>query len=220
VTKDSQRGIQKEQKNDTKDRMERLHELALQQAELNMVTSMASASRQQQPMQQQYSPQAPYSIYQTQPQPQLHPQLVSASEYAPQLPDRPSSDDRGRPAAPSSSRGSSPIGEAIEERQIIQDFWNWKLNIANNAEERQLLLTAKAVIAGQMWNSIEDYKELSISSSDTHTTAMRLGLPHGLIKKMATDLHSFKLVYRSVYKPARDILTLRGGGGGRHGGGT
>jgi len=36
---------------------------------------------------------------------------------------------------------------------------------------------------------------------------MRLGLPHGLVKKMAADLHNFKLVYRSVYKLARDILT-------------
>lgn len=184
-----------------------------------MITTMTSASRQQQSMQQQYSPPASYPIYQTQLQPQPHPQLVPASGYAPQAPNRPSDEDRGRSVAPSPPRGSSPIGEPIEERQIIQDYWNWKLNAANNAKERQLLMTAKTIIARQMWTSIEDYKELSISSSDTHKTAIRLGLPHGLLKKMATDLHDFKLVYRSVYKPARDILTLRGGGGGRHGGG-
>jgi hypothetical protein len=136
VTKNSQRSIQKEQKNDTKDRMERLQDLALQQAELNMVTFMASASRQQQPMQQQYSPPAPYPLYQTQPQSQPHSQLVLATGYVPPLPDRPFGEDRGRSVAPSSPRGSSPIGEPIEERQIIQDFWNWKLNAANDAEER------------------------------------------------------------------------------------
>jgi len=34
---------------------------------------------------------------------------------------------------------------------------------------------------------------------------------------MATDLYNFKLVYRNVYKPARDILTLRDREGGCHG---
>jgi hypothetical protein len=149
VTKESRKSIQQEQKNETKDRMERLQDLALQQAELNIIISMASASRQQQqPIQQQYS--ASYPVYQTQLQSQLHPQLVPALRYASYLPDRFSGKDRGRSIIPSSLRGSSPIGEPIAERQIIQDFWNWKLNAANNAEERQLLLTAKAIIARQM----------------------------------------------------------------------
>jgi len=196
--------------------MKILQELALQQAELNIITSIASASRQQQSMQQQYSLSASYPIYQTQLQSQSHPQLVPASGYASQASNRSFDEDRGRSVASSPPRGSSPIGEPIEERQIIQDYWNWKLNAANNAKERQLLMTAKTIIARQMWTSIENYKELSISSTDTHKTAIRLGLSHGLLKKMATNLHNFKLVYRSVYKPARDILTLRGGGGDRH----
>ena len=45
---------------------------------------------------------------------------------------------------------------------------------------------------------------------------MRLGLSHDLIKKMATNLHNFKLVYRSVYKSTHDILILRDEEDSRH----
>ncbi len=79
----------------------------------------------------------------------------------------------------------------------------------DDPEERQILLNAKATITQQMWK-LNDYKELSIPSSDTHKQAMRLGVPHGLTKNMAADLHTFKTVYRTQYKPGRELLGLRG----------
>ena len=45
---------------------------------------------------------------------------------------------------------------------------------------------------------------------------IRLELSHDLIKKMATNLHNFKLVYRSVYKLTRNILILRDEEDGHH----
>jgi len=97
----------------------------------------------------------------------------------------------------------------MEERHIITDFWTWRMTSTDDSEERQILLNAKATITQQMWK-LNDYKELSIPSFDTHKQAMRLGVPHGLTKNMAVDLHTFKIVYRTQYKPGRDLLGLRG----------
>ena len=61
----------------------------------------------------------------------------------------------------------------------------------------------------QMWR-LGDYKELSIPTTDTHKQALQLGVPHGLIKAMSGDLHNFKTIYRTVYRPGRELLNLRG----------
>ncbi|KAI9715705.1 MAG: hypothetical protein M1812_005857, partial [Candelaria pacifica] len=121
-------------------------------------------------------------------------------------PSRPSS-RHNHPSPP--SRDSSPIGELLEERQILTDFWNWKLKGHTDPDERQLLLNARATMNAQMWR-LDDYKELSIPTTDTHKQALRLGVPHGLIKAMSRDLHNFKTIYRTVYRPGRELLNLRG----------
>lgn len=60
-----------------------------------------------------------------------------------------------------------------------------------------------------MWK-LNDYKELSIHTSKTYKHALRLGVPHDLTKNLSANLHSFKTVYRTQYKPDRALLSLGG----------
>ena len=57
-----------------------------------------------------------------------------------------------------------------------------------------MVLNTKARMQQPMWK-LNDYKEISIPSSETYKQAMRIGIPHGLAKNMSADLHTFKAVY-------------------------
>lgn len=212
VTKESKNPLAKTDRNGKNDRLDRVIDLQIQTAELNMIKSIGGDSSKASPPVQMAAPnpyvspyQAGYAFASAPPgyMPQLPYQLPTQPPTQPPAPEA----SRQRPSPPPSS--SSPIGEPMEERHIITDFWTWRMTSTDDPEERQILLNAKATITQQMWK-LNDYKELSIPSSDTHKQAMRLGVPHGLTKNMAADLHTFKTVYRTQYKPGRELLGLRG----------
>ena len=215
VTKD----VKHSKKPTAKDRMDRYFELMERQQEMQMMTTMNNSlatSQSQAPVQppiQYYTPPSalplpppPPYMYGYPPHPHPHPQPMSSG-------------GRSRLSSPTSPRDSSPI-DPNDDAHVIEDYWDWKIKNAKSVNERQLLLNARAKIEAQLWNTVDDYKQLSISTSTIYKQAMNLEIPHGLATKMADDIHNFKAVYRLSYKPAREILEFRGGEGGRYGGGS
>ena len=104
-------------------------------------------------------------------------------------------------------RGSSPNGSQTDEEAILDDFWNWKFRSTNRPEKKQLYANARALIEKELW-TISDLKEMSDSSSEIYQHAMRQGIPHGLARTLHNELHDLKNIWRTQYRPGRQILDL------------
>jgi hypothetical protein len=92
-------------------------------------------------------------------------------------------------------RISSPIGLPEEEAEIIEDFFQWKMDRAVRQEVKNRILTVYRQVEAEMW-SINDLKAMSTLNSPLYKRAIELGIPDGMLRSFHTDLRVFKPHWR------------------------
>jgi hypothetical protein len=103
-----------------------------------------------------------------------------------------------RPLVPTYlSRTSSPIDIAEEDANILEVFFNWKLQITRNLEWRAKWERARKIINDNDndW-SIRDLQLMEDNSSSMYSRAIRAGLSDGFARGFRDELRAYKLVHR------------------------
>jgi hypothetical protein len=103
---------------------------------------------------------------------------------------------------------SSPIAHQSEDKEVIEDYWNWKTLNTRNISRRATLALARQLIDQEMW-TINHLKLMSDTSSNAYKNAVAKGLPSGLAAGFRDDFRAFKEVYRTQYRPGRFLMELR-----------
>ncbi|KAJ0412941.1 hypothetical protein BJY00DRAFT_320298 [Aspergillus carlsbadensis] len=114
----------------------------------------------------------------------------------PQAAPTPTPTPQPRPLAPTNlSRTSSPIDIAEEDANILEAFFNWKLQITRNLERRAKWERARKIINDNDW-SIRDLQLIEDDSSSMYSRAIKAGLSDGFARGFRDELRAYKLVHR------------------------
>ena len=196
-------------------RLNNIMDLALSHTELDMTQSFASTQRRR-----QFSPYSEPQLPRRRRSPPS-PRRRRSSHYdsPPSSPLRRTTLDsipgpaaaESRPPPPQMAplnRDSSPIDIPRNERVVLEDFWTWLINQMTTDENRQQIRICEEIVRrGAL--GVEDLKEISIQGSQMCDWANEKGLPIGLMRRFKGLLKEFKPVYRTVFRPGRDLLDMR-----------
>ena len=104
---------------------------------------------------------------------------------------------------------SSPIAaERSEAEQVMDDFWSWRSSLTRSVERRGALAEIKAIVDKEMW-TVEDLRTMSDPSTRMYQRGLAKGLPEGMMEHFDEDFREFKAVYRTQYKPARQLADMQ-----------
>lgn len=147
-------------------------------------------------------PQPPVQ-YLPQPEPQLPPQV------------RPTTAQVGRQETShlvqsmSELRSSSPIMDACYAPQIWSHFWEWKLRLVEEPDQKAQILLARDALNRLGYWKMKVLKKLSDPDSSCRREARGAGIAPGLMDDMASDISAFKPVYRNQFMEATAETTAK-----------
>lgn len=184
---------------------EELKDIVTEQTKLSMlksIRSMADGFQQQQQQQQPYYQPPAYPPYQLPAYPPYQPPSSVPTPPPPPPPLPPS------PPEPQQTSRSSPIDDSADEDDILESFWQWKKQSTSKASRKLQYCAAQSKIEKEMW-TLDDLKHMSDPSSDIYKYAISIGLPDGLIRSFKKDLSAFKGQWRTVYRHAYILNSVR-----------
>jgi hypothetical protein len=102
------------------------------------------------------------------------------------------------PIAPRIKKNSSPIDPGHDDYDLVQRFFEWRLDNITNPAVKSMWTKALEVVQSEAW-TIEDLKDMSVRGGELWKFATLKGIPDGIAVSFQSYLRQFKDVYRQSH---------------------
>ena len=93
-------------------------------------------------------------------------------------------------------RFSSFISQQEKDRDILREFWTWKMRISHS-QERDYIENVKNILQRYMFR-IQNYKKMHNEHSRQYRVVIVADLLNSLITRLKENLYIYKVMYRTM----------------------